>query len=121
LKINNNGKLHINTKRFKKAGYYYADIVATTIGGAQIRFPFQIEIKEIAKKITTLINQPPHFEIPLVNIPPFTIDPDGPIITWKSPKVVDGEKDKIKITIFGTNKFIKTKIYPDYFELSIDQ
>lgn len=40
FKINPAGKLILRTDRFDKAGYYYADLVAHTIGGVEIRFPY---------------------------------------------------------------------------------
>ena len=32
------------TDNFKKAGYYYADLVGTSAGGVEVRIPYQINI-----------------------------------------------------------------------------
>ena len=50
-----------------------------------------------------------------------TINPYGDVLTLTSPKVLDGENDKITITVTVDTDLIKKKIYKDYFELSLDQ
>ena len=49
-------------------------------------------------------------------------DPEGSLVTYKSPKAIDSTHDPITIDISASElpDFITKKIFADYFELYID-
>ena len=55
------GDLKLKTGKFTKAGYYYADLVCSEIGGSELRFAYQINMKKTANSVTTVVNTSPKF------------------------------------------------------------
>ena len=50
------------------------------------------------------------------------MDPEGPLVTYQSPKVTGSTNDKFTIVISAPEipNFITKKAFPDYFELYIN-
>ena len=54
--------LGVHSNVIKKADYYYADLVCSSSGGAELRFAYQLNMKATAGSSTIIVNTAPTFE-----------------------------------------------------------
>lgn len=80
-------------------------------------------MKATADSVTSVVNFPPSFSPAINSTTEYTIVPNGPLVTWKSPKASDPEKDAftMKVDFEGIPSSVKVNVMKDQFEILLDQ